>query len=77
MRIRVRDYGTGVSPEQLERLTTAFYRCEAARTAANGAGLGLAIVDKTISRMGGSFVLRNSSTGGLVALITLKRAPST
>ena len=73
--IRVRDYGMGVSNEQLNNLTKPFYRGEAARTAANGAGLGLAIVEKTCARMGGTFVLRNSSTGGLVANIKLQRAP--
>ena len=73
--IRVRDYGMGVSNEQLNNLTKPFYRGEAARTAANGAGLGLAIVEKTCARMGGTFVLRNSSTGGLVANLKLQRAP--
>ncbi|MBK9572899.1 MAG: HAMP domain-containing protein [Rhodoferax sp.] len=73
--IRVRDHGMGVSQEQLNNLTTPFYRGEAARTAAKGAGLGLAIVEKTVSRMGGSFVLSNSSTGGLSALLKLQRAP--
>lgn len=72
--LRVRDHGAGVSQEQLSNLTKPFYRGEAARTAANGAGLGLAIVEKTVSRMGGTFVLSNSSTGGLAANIKLQRA---
>jgi two-component system osmolarity sensor histidine kinase EnvZ len=72
--LRVRDHGTGVSKEQLSNLTKPFYRGEAARTAANGAGLGLAIVEKTVSRMGGTFVLSNSSTGGLAANLKLQRA---
>jgi two-component system osmolarity sensor histidine kinase EnvZ len=73
--LRVRDHGAGVSKEQLSNLTKPFYRGEAARTAANGAGLGLSIVDKTVSRMGGTFVLSNSSTGGLAANLKLQRAP--
>lgn len=72
--IRVRDHGIGVSPAQLENLTKPFYRGEAARTAANGAGLGLAIVEKTIERMGGTFALSNTSSGGLAANIKLQRA---
>jgi two-component system osmolarity sensor histidine kinase EnvZ len=72
--IRVRDHGIGVSDAQLANLTKPFYRGEAARTAANGAGLGLAIVEKVILRMGGTFVLSNASTGGLVANIKLQRA---
>ena len=75
--LRVRDHGMGVSEEQLSSLTKPFYRGEAARTAANGAGLGLAIVEKTISRMGGTFVLSNTLTGGLAANIKLQRAPKT
>ncbi len=73
--LRVRDHGMGVSDEQLANLTKPFYRGEAARTAANGAGLGLAIVEKTISRMGGTFVLSNTPSGGLAANIKLQRAP--
>lgn len=73
--LRVRDHGMGVSNEQLANLTKPFYRGEAARTAANGAGLGLAIVQKTILRMGGTFALSNTPSGGLAANIRLQRAP--
>ena len=72
--LKVRDHGLGVAPEQLGNLTQPFYRGEAARTAANGAGLGLAIVDKTAHRMGGSFALSNASSGGLSANLRLQRA---
>ena len=58
----------------MNNLTTPFYRGEAARTAANGAGLGLAIVEKTIARMGGKFALSNAADGGLVASIKLQCA---
>jgi two-component system osmolarity sensor histidine kinase EnvZ len=71
---RVRDHGIGVGNEQLKQLTTPFFRGEAARTEANGTGLGLAIVEKTVLRMGGSFVLTNASSGGLCANIQLPRA---
>jgi two-component system osmolarity sensor histidine kinase EnvZ len=74
--IKVRDHGVGVDVDQIAKLTQPFYRGEAARTAANGAGLGLAIVEKTIRRMGGAFALNNSTTGGLSANIKLQRAPS-
>ena len=73
--LRVRDHGAGVPDEQLANLSKPFYRGEAARTAANGAGLGLAIVEKTIERMGGTFTLNNTSSGGLAANIKLLRAP--
>jgi two-component system osmolarity sensor histidine kinase EnvZ len=73
--LSVRDYGPGVPPEKLGQLTTPFFRGDAARTAATGAGLGLAIVEKTVARMGGSFEVTNASDGGLIARIRLKRAP--
>jgi two-component system osmolarity sensor histidine kinase EnvZ len=69
--IKVRDHGMGVSQEALSNLKKPFFRGDAARTAATGAGLGLSIVDKTVQRMGGTFVLANSSTGGLAAHIKL------
>jgi two-component system osmolarity sensor histidine kinase EnvZ len=73
--LSVRDYGPGVPPEKLGQLTTPFFRGDAARTAATGAGLGLAIVEKAVARMGGSFEVANAPDGGLVARIRLKRAP--
>ncbi len=69
--LRVRDHGAGVSPEILPNLTRPFFRGDAARTSATGAGLGLSIVAKMVGHMGGSLVLSNSSTGGLVATIRL------
>ncbi len=71
--LRLRDHGIGVSLEQLTNLTKPFYRGEAARTAANGAGLGLAIVEKTVMRMDGTLALANATSGGLVATIKLQR----
>jgi two-component system osmolarity sensor histidine kinase EnvZ len=72
--ISVRDQGPGVAPEKLPQLTTPFFRGDAARTAATGAGLGLAIVDKAMHRMGGSLELANAPDGGLVAHLRLRRA---
>lgn len=73
--LSVRDHGQGVAQEKLKQLTTPFFRGDAARTAATGAGLGLAIVEKSVQRMGGSFELANALDGGLVAHIRLKKAP--
>jgi two-component system osmolarity sensor histidine kinase EnvZ len=70
--IKVRDHGQGVSRETLPKLTRPFFRGDAARTAATGAGLGLAIVEKTIQRMGGIFGLANTASGGLAAHIKLR-----
>jgi two-component system, OmpR family, osmolarity sensor histidine kinase EnvZ len=72
--LKVRDHGIGVAPEALPNLIKPFFRGDAARTAATGAGLGLAIVDKTVQRMGGIFALANTASGGLAAHIKLQRA---
>jgi len=73
--VSVRDHGQGVAPEKIHQLTTPFFRGDAARTAATGAGLGLAIVEKALARMGGALELDNAADGGLVAHVRLKRAP--
>ena len=73
--LSVRDHGQGADPKKLAQLTTPFFRGDAARTAATGAGLGLAIVDKAVQRMGGTFELANAADGGLLAHIRLKKAP--
>jgi two-component system, OmpR family, osmolarity sensor histidine kinase EnvZ len=73
--LSVRDFGPGVDPEKLAQLTTPFFRGDAARTAATGAGLGLAIVEKAVQRMGGTFELANAPDSGLVAHVRLRKAP--
>jgi two-component system osmolarity sensor histidine kinase EnvZ len=73
--VSVRDHGSGVAPEKMHQLTTPFFRGDAARTAATGAGLGLAIVEKALARMGGALELDNAADGGLVAHVRLMRAP--
>lgn len=73
--LSIRDHGVGVDPVKLAQLTTPFFRGDAARTAATGAGLGLAIVEKALQRMGGTLELGNATPGsGLVASIRLRRA---
>jgi two-component system, OmpR family, osmolarity sensor histidine kinase EnvZ len=72
--LKVRDHGPGVPADTIKHITKPFFRGDIARTAATGAGLGLAIVEKTIQRLGGSFTMHNSSTGGLAANIRLPSA---
>ena len=61
MIITVRDHGQGVDPKKLDQLTTPFFRGDAARTAATGAGLGLAIVEKARAAHGRRFELANAT----------------
>ena len=71
--LKIRDHGNGVASEMLSRLTNPFFRGDVARTEATGAGLGLAIAEKTVLRMGGLFSLSNTGSGGLAAHIKLRR----
>jgi two-component system osmolarity sensor histidine kinase EnvZ len=73
--VAVRDRGPGVAPAKLPQLTTPFFRGDAARTAATGAGLGLAIVEKSLQRMGGQLEVANAPDGGFVVRLRLRRAP--
>jgi two-component system osmolarity sensor histidine kinase EnvZ len=73
--VAVRDRGPGVPPAKLPQLTTPFFRGDAARTAATGAGLGLAIVEKSLQRMGGHLEIANAPDGGFVVRLRLRRAP--
>ncbi len=71
--LKVRDHGPGVSADALPNLMKPFFRGDAARTEATGAGLGLSIVNKTVQRMGGVFALANAPGGGLAAHLRLQR----
>ena len=72
--LKFADHGPGVPEADIERLLRPFTRLDTARGQANGAGLGLAIVDRVIRRHGGKMRIRNRSSGGLVIEIGLPRA---
>ncbi len=72
--IKVRDHGVGVPQVMLPQLTKPFFRGDAARTSAVGAGLGLSIVAKNVERMGGTFALTSTPGRGLAAHIRMRRA---
>jgi two-component system phosphate regulon sensor histidine kinase PhoR len=69
-RLAVRDYGPGIAPEHLPRLTERFYRVDVADSRAQGGtGLGLALVKHVLTRHGGR--LNIESTPGEGATFTM------
>ncbi len=71
--LEVRDHGPGVAPEQLERLKRPFTRLDTARSQANGAGLGLAIIERIAQRHGARFELHSAPGQGLTARLVFPR----
>lgn len=64
-RLRVRDSGIGMAPEQLARLFTPFAQAEAGATRRfGGTGLGLAVCRALAERMGGTLTARSSPGRG-------------
>jgi two-component system osmolarity sensor histidine kinase EnvZ len=61
--LSVRDEGPGIPEAQLGFVTRPFYRLDTARTQANGTGLGMAIVQRLVSRHRGSLRLHNRVPG--------------
>lgn len=68
------DHGTGVPKTEIERLLRPFTRMDHARGQANGAGLGLAIIDRIVNRHDGVLHLQNRQGGGLEISVTFKSA---
>lgn len=66
----VRDFGPGVSDEQLQRLAEPFYRPDSARTrAGGGVGLGLYLCRLVAQAHGGELRIRRAEPGLDVALL--------
>ena len=71
----VKDHGRGIPPEEIRKITEAFYMVDKSRARAqNGAGLGLALGDK-IARMHGSRLEFRSIVGtGTIVCVRVRRA---
>jgi two-component system, OmpR family, phosphate regulon sensor histidine kinase PhoR len=69
-RVAVRDYGPGIAPEHLPRLTERFYRVDVSDSRAQGGtGLGLALVKHVLNRHAGRVSIE--STPGAGATFTM------
>ncbi len=64
-RLQIRDYGPGIAPEHVPRLTERFYRVDVADSRAQGGtGLGLALVKHVLNRHGGRLTIESTPGAG-------------
>jgi two-component system phosphate regulon sensor histidine kinase PhoR len=73
--VAVRDFGPGIAPEHLPRLTERFYRVDVADSRQKGGtGLGLAIVKHIVNRHRGHFTIESTLGEGAVFRVRLPLA---
>ena len=75
LHIRIRDYGPGVFPDELDKIKMKFYKGSNAKE--RGSGIGLAVCDEIIRYHGGSLDISNAEGGGLSVLVKLPISSST
>ena len=73
--VGVRDYGPGIAPEHLPRLTERFYRVDVAESRAQGGtGLGLALVKHILNRHRGRLTVESAPGAGATFTVHLPTA---
>lgn len=71
-RVRIRDGGPGIAPDQLAKVFEPFYRIETSRSRqSGGTGLGLTIARNIAEQHGASIALANHADGGLEVTLVL------
>src|SRR5262249_20398256 len=71
-KVSVRDWGPGIAPEHLPRLTERFYRVDVGYSRAEGGtGLGLALVKHILNRHGGRLSIESTLGAGSTFTVTL------
>ena len=75
VRVMVRDYGPGIAPEHLPRLTERFYRVDIGDSRAQGGtGLGLSLVKHILNRHRGRLVIESTPGNGATFTAGFPRA---
>jgi two-component system phosphate regulon sensor histidine kinase PhoR len=70
--VGVRDYGPGIAPAHLPRLTERFYRVDVAESRAQGGtGLGLALVKHILNRHRGRLTIESAPGAGAAFIVHL------
>jgi two-component system phosphate regulon sensor histidine kinase PhoR len=78
-RVKVRDFGPGIAPEHLPRLTERFYRVDVGDSRAQGGtGLGLSLVKHIVNRHRGRLLIESVPKNGasFTACFPLPRIPT-
>lgn len=75
LRIEVHDTGPGIAPEHQQAIFREFHRVEGTASAAQGMGLGLAIVERACALLGHRLVLRSTPGRGTCFAVDLPLAP--
>lgn len=74
--VSVKDYGPGIAPEHLPRLTERFYRVDIGESRAQGGtGLGLALVKHILNRHRGRLLIESTPGSGANFSVRLPLAP--
>jgi signal transduction histidine kinase/DNA-binding response OmpR family regulator len=74
--LRVSDTGIGISPEDHERIFSAFEQAASSEAhAAQGTGLGLSITHRLIEMMGGKIAVTSTPGEGSIFTVTLPHVP--
>ena len=66
--IRIRDYGPGISEDELPLVKKKFYK---GSSKARGSGIGLAVCDEIVLRHNGTLTLENAEGGGTLVTVEL------
>lgn len=75
LQIEVRDFGAGIEPQHLQRLTEPFYRADSSRTRATGGfGLGLHLCRLIAEAHGGALSIESELGAGSCMRVTLPTA---
>ena len=71
----VRDFGPGIAPEHLPRLTERFYRVDVGDSRAQGGtGLGLSLVKHIVSRHRGRLLIESVPKNGATFIACFPQA---
>ncbi|GLU35377.1 ATP-binding protein [Trinickia caryophylli] len=71
--LAISDHGHGIAPQDLVDASRPFVRLDPARGGNGHSGLGLAIVERLVRRLGGEWEIGNGPAGGLEIVMTFPR----